>query len=68
MPKGVKRPISDLIEEQEKIIAKKSDELKQANAKLKELREIEKSELLEKVIQIAKEKNISVEELLSKVE
>lgn len=67
MARGVRRPIGELIEEQQLLVDKKTEELKKAKARLKELQEQEQTEMMAAVVKIAKEKNMSVEDLLKSV-
>ena len=67
MARGVRRPLGELIEEQQLLVDKKTEELKKAKARLKELQEQEQTEMMAAVVKIAKEKNMSVEDLLKSV-
>jgi restriction endonuclease S subunit len=67
MARGIKRSAEELIEETQKKIAAKQEEIKLLQAHLKTLEEQKKAELFDQVLEAATAKGVTVEDLLKSV-
>jgi len=68
MPRGVKRTSEKQIAEINVKIAKKKDEIKELEAKKREIEDSQQAELAAKVVKLAGEKGVSIEDLLRSLE
>lgn len=68
MARGTRRTVEKQIDEISAKIKKKKDEIKALEAKRQELKDAHEAELAAKVVKLATEKGVSIEELVKALE